>query len=71
MPVDKGKPRVTWGRKATGLDPSRVSRVAETGGGSAMKPAGFAADRATPFAVAVRIAVILFVAFAGFASAHP
>jgi hypothetical protein len=36
-----------------------------------MKPAGFAADRATPFAVAVRIAVILFVAFAGVASAHP
>ena len=36
-----------------------------------MKPIGFAADRATPLAVAVRIAVILFVAFAGVASAHP
>ena len=30
--VDNGKPRVTWGRKATGLETPPVSRATETGG---------------------------------------
>lgn len=36
-----------------------------------MKPNGFAADRATAWAVALRIAVILVIALSGVASAHP
>lgn len=36
-----------------------------------MKPLGFAAERATPWAVLIRIAVILVIALTGVASAHP
>ncbi len=35
-----------------------------------MKPIGFAAERVAPWAVVVRIAVILLIALSGVASAH-
>ena len=67
--VDKGKPRVTWGRKATGLG-NRVSRVAETRGRSAVRPSGFAASFPVIVAAVVRLGMIAMVAFAGIASFH-
>ncbi len=65
--VDKGKPRATWGRKATGLAPP-VSRVAETTGRWRMRvsPAGRRA-----LLVARDLLAVLALAIAGLAAIRP
>ena len=68
--VDKGKPRVTWGRKATGLGEPSQPGCRNQKGRSAVRPRGFAASFPVIVAAAVRLGLIALVAFAGIASFH-